>query len=119
MKFYETCLTLCGHAVCRDFILMTTVFRIVLVSPDIITCVYPFLQEMWVILNFCLNMTVFMCHWLLGIKNVILFITGFRGLVDQKHLEKFFRQFGQIKKLIYDHSNKFAIVQFYERFVLE
>jgi hypothetical protein len=50
---------------------------------------------------------------------MILFIIGFRGRVDQKHLEAFFRQFGQIKKLIYDHQNNFAIVQFCERFVLK
>lgn len=56
---------------------------------------------------------------MLGIKNIILFITGFRGRMDQKHLEAFFRQFGQIKKLIYVHQSNSAIVQFCERFVLK
>lgn len=68
---------------------------------------------------FCLNMTVFICHWMLGIKTIILFITGFHGPVNQEHLKAFFRQFGQIRKLTYDRQSKFAIVQFSERFVLK
>jgi hypothetical protein len=60
-----------------------------------------------------------MCHWLLGIKHVIFFIIGFPRRVDQKHLEAFFGQFGQIKKLIYHHQINFAIVQFCERYVLK
>jgi hypothetical protein len=51
--------------------------------------------------------------------NVLFFIAGFRGHIDQKHLEAFFGQFGQIKKLVYDHRRNFAIVQFCERYVLK